>query len=140
MAIRSPSTARGAHWAAAYIGRPYVPGAFDCGDLLELVTREVFGRAVPVPRDRPASRRSAGYQAVIARGLADLAQRVEVPAEGDIVQMVGAGRPNHVGVAVLLGGEVWVLHAAIRARQVVLHRVRDLESHGLAVEGFYRWI
>ena len=53
--------------------------------------------------------------------------------------MIGAGRLNHVGVAVFQAGEWWVLHAFIKARAVVLHRVRDLGRQGLTLEGWYRW-
>ena len=59
--------------------------------------------------------------------------------DGDLVLMVGAGYLDHIGVHVCTAGERWVLHNFIRARQVVLHRLRDLGQWGLTVEGVYAW-
>ena len=130
-----------AHWSTPYIGRVYRAGVFDCLHLVELVQREVFGRAVDLPKDRPGgtSARVMGEQ--IREHLPRFARVVhsDAAAEGDLVLMIGAGYLDHIGVLVLQGGERWVLHNFIRARQVVLHRLRDLGQWGLTVEGVYQW-
>lgn len=133
------------HWSAGYIGREYLPGAFDCADLVEAVAREQFGRQVTLPKDRPGDQRSAGYQALLTEHAPRFVERLDLdaagtPAEGDVVIMIGAGRVNHVGIAAIVAGEGYVLHNFIKAHQVVLHRIRDLASFGLTIEGFYRWI
>lgn len=129
------------HWSANYIGREYRAGKFDCSHLVELVQREVFGRAVDLPKDRPGgtSARVMGEQ--IREHLPRFARRIGGAAavDGDLVLMVGAGYLDHIGVYVLIGCEGWVLHNFIRARQVVLHRLRDLGQWGLTAEGVYAW-
>lgn len=129
-------------WSARYIGLPYQPGRFDCAHLVEKVQTEVFGRRVDLPKERPASQRSAEFAALVQETAPALAARLpdgQAPLEGDAALMIGAGRLNHVGVAVFEAGEWWVLHAFINARAVVLHRVRDLARNGLKLEGWYRW-
>jgi len=148
---------RRAHWSEGYIGLPYIPGAHDCAHLVERVQREIFGRAVAVPAER-AGWRSRELSAQIAEAAPGLARRRADPDtahDGDPVLMIGAGRLNHIGVLVTPLGqpvavqptalrdavaECSVLHNFIRARQVVLTRVRDLPRWGLELEGVYAWL
>lgn len=123
-----------AHWSEAFVGLPYVEGEQDCAELVARVQREVFGRAVTVPRARADG--PFGKSAQIAQGAADLADRVALPAEGDAVLMQVRGL-WHVGVWFAVG-EPWVLHALRSAGAVVAHRLRDLPALGIKVEGFYR--
>jgi hypothetical protein len=128
-----------AHWSARYIGLPYQVGSFDCVTLVERVATEVFGRLIVLPKDR-AGERAVEVSAQLHANLQTYATRAKAPAEGEPVLMVGRGYLDHVGIATAIAGEWWVLHAFIRARHVVLHRLRDLPQHGLTVEGHYRWI
>jgi hypothetical protein len=123
-----------AHWSEAYIGLPYIAGDQDCAELLARVQREVFGRAVTVPRVRADG--PFGKSAQISQGARDLADPVLEPVEGDAVLMLVRGL-WHVGVW-FEQGEPWVLHAMRNAGQVVSHRLRELPVLGIRVEGFYR--
>lgn len=127
------------HWTARYIGIPYEPGTFDCVTLVERVANDVFGRHLDLPKDR-AGERAVEVSAQLHANVQTYATRAEAPAEGEPVLMVGRGHLDHVGVATEIAGEWWVLHAFIRTRHVVLHRLRDLPQWGLTVEGYYRWI
>jgi len=138
-ARRPAACGRTPHWTAGYIGLPYVPMAFDCAHLVERVQREVFGRDVRLPGARPGDNRSAQMQQMLQEHAPHLVDRIEAPEEGAAALMVGAGRLNHVGVCTQLAGEWWVLHNFIRARQVVLHRLRELGRWGLVLEGVYQW-
>lgn len=123
-----------AHWSDAYVGLPYIPGEQDCAELVARVQREVFGRAVTVPRERAGG--PFGASAQVSAGARDLAEPVEAPVDGDAVLMQVRGL-WHVGVWFELAGEGWVLHALRRPGQVVTHRMRDLPAAGIRVEGFY---
>lgn len=132
------------HWSSKYVGRPFVDGEFDCGELARLVQREVFGREVPLPSERwyagkEGAERLRAMAAQTEKGLADLAQRVELPKEGDLVMMYSGSRVMHAGIYCVLVAEPWVLHAAERLGQVVLTRLRELADKGYRLEGFYRW-
>jgi len=161
---------RRAHWSEGYIGLPYIPGAHDCAHLVERVQREIFGRAVAVPAERSGwrSRELSAQIAEAAPGLARrrtgepqawdpraVLQEQDDACDGDPVLMIGAGRLNHIGVLVTPLGqpvavqptalresvaECSVLHNFVRARQVVLTRVRDLPRWGLELEGVYAWL
>lgn len=122
------------HWTDSYIGLPYIEGDQDCAEVLARVQREVFGRAVTVPRTRADG--PFGKSAQIAQGAVDLADPVDSPFEGDAVLMKVRGL-WHVGVW-FEAGEPWVLHALRSSGQVVAHRVRDLPVLGIKVEGYYR--
>lgn len=129
------------HWSAHYVGQPYEPGSHDCAALAARVQREVFGRDITLPMPRAQGLRGQSQQ--ILAHQADYARRVitpdEQPEEGDAVLMRGRGRLNHIGVYCLIDGAGYVLHAMRDAGSVCLHRLRDLPSLGLPVEGFYRW-
>lgn len=134
------------HWTDPYVGRRYVEGAFDCGELARVVQREVFDREIRLPAARDYDfaggplekfRLMAGQ---IERCKDDVAERVDVPQEGDGVLLVTRGYRQHIGLHCAIGGERWVLHASDGTGQVVLQRERDLPLRGAAVEGYYRWI
>jgi len=94
------------HWAARYIGLPWVldaqgPDAYDCWALVRAVQRDHFGRTL-APLD-------AGIEAVTA-GWRLLLSLDSGGTEGDIVEMRSARGP-HVGVLVFADGRWGVLHA-----------------------------
>ena len=128
------------HWTDAYVGRPYVPGAEDCAYLAATVQREVFGRAVVLPAERPNN--LAEGAEMIARLQADHAVRLEAPQEGAVVLMRrgNLARPWHVGTYFEQAGEAWILHATRSAGAATVVRVRDLPRFGLQIEGYYTWI
>lgn len=123
-----------------FVGLPYCPRRMDCADLVLLVQAELFGRRALLPgRPRPLR---TDDQAEALRAQADqLAQRVEVPADGDMVLMFDSGqaRPGHAGTFFFLAHEPWVLHTSAALGGSVLHRLADLPSMGLRVEAFYRF-
>lgn len=127
-----------AHWSDAYVGQPYVAGEHDCAALAVQVQREVFGREVLLPAERAHGLR--GMSAQIESLKEDYAVRVETPAEGDAVLMVGRGHLDHIGLYCLIDGVPYVLHAMKKSGQVVRHRLRELLDQGLKVEAFYRWV
>lgn len=132
------------HWAEGYVGRPFVEGEFDCGELARVVMKEQFGRDVAVPTERwyqgkegaARLRAMAGQVQAVA---AELGTPTWAPKEGDAVLMYSGSKRMHVGVYCLIGAEVWVLHCAERAGQVILTRFRELEPKGFRLEGVYAW-
>lgn len=127
-----------AHWSARYVGRPYVAGADDCAALAAAVQREVFGRDVALPAERPSHLPEAAK--MIAAVERDHGRPIAEPVEGCIVLMRKGqhARPWHVGVYFAQGGEGWVLHATSRAGAIAT-RIRQLPALGLSVEGYYEW-
>lgn len=118
---------------------PYDEQGFDCADLVLLVQRELFGRAVQLPGRRP---RGIAGQAAIGELSRPLATPTIAPQDGDLVLMLEHGhrRPGHAGVYFWLGHEAWVLHANEKTGCSILHRVRDLPDYGLRIEGYYAWV
>lgn len=136
----------GLHWSSAYIGRPYIEGEFDCGELARLVQREVFGREILIPTERgyvgqasPIGRFRAMERQIEAAAPA-CAEPTTLPKEGDAVLLKSRGYLQHVGIYCFVDGEPWVLHATDASMMVVRTRIRELEIRGLKVEGYYRWI
>lgn len=134
------------HWTGLYVGRRYVAGEFDCGELARLVQREVFGREIRLPSARDYELAGGtldkfrAMAAQIERCKDDVAVRVDAPRDGDGVLLVSRGYRQHIGVHAAIAGERWVLHASDGSGQVQLQRERDLPIRGLRVEGYYRWI
>jgi hypothetical protein len=122
------------HWSDAYLGRPYVPESFNCGDMAIDVQQQVFRRALEVVGAHPRGR-GAQTEAIEAALMAHVVP-VEVPIDGDVVLLWNKGRRRHVGVYCALAGGM-ILHACVKAG-VVRTAVRDLHLINMAVEGYYR--
>lgn len=133
-------------WVAAqhYVGTPYELGVFDCADLAVQVQREVFGRTISLPTDRPRPGGAMGQAREIKRLRAQLAEPVARPSTGCAVvfyTMDGPATPVwHVGTVFLYAGEPWVLHNSARMGSAALQRLADLQRLGLKLDGFYTWV
>lgn len=133
-------------WQAAqtYVGTPYVAGVFDCADLAVQVQREVFGRTVCLPQDRPRPQGTRGQGAAITRLHTQVADRMDVPCTGHGVLMFEgfAGTQTwHIGTVFLHPdtGAVWVLHNSAKLQSAALQSLDTLQRFGLKLEGFYAW-
>lgn len=115
-----------------FVGTPYA--AADCVDLLIDVQRRLFGREFDLPTDRNQWRRQARE---LLRTHVD---PVEIPHVGDLVVMRDfmARYPGHVGTYFEFAGDAWVLHTTERT-DAVFHRIRQLSTISIIVEGYYRW-
>lgn len=125
------------HWSDGYIGRPYAAQGGDCADLAAAVAREVLGIECALPTAHATSYREQARQVMACRD--DLAERVAAPIDGQPILLHGRGRTCHIGVACLIGGETWVLHADQAAGFVVRERLRQLTQVRYQLEGYYRW-
>lgn len=125
-----------------FIGIPYCPRRMDCADLAILVQRELFGKTVFLAGKRPRPLHPAEQDAAIDEYRDQLAAPVEHPQDGDAVLMrePGAERAGHIGTYFFINYAPHVLHtAAWMQGGSTLHRLQDLSSLGLTVEGYYRW-
>ena len=126
-----------------YVGLPYVPGKFDCADLVMQVAREAYGRCVQLPQDRPRPTRVLGMMRTISRLQAAVAApraAGEAPQDGDGVLLSrGLAQPSHIGIVALLAGEAWVLHNDDCWGSSILTRLRDLRMQGWHLHGVYSW-
>ena len=124
-------------WCGRWIGLPFEergrgPAAFDCWGLVRAVLLEQ--RAVELPRyDEYESTQDAGAVAGVVAAARPRFDRVETPAEGDLVLFRVAGNAQHVGVCV---DATWFLHAR-RGIGSALERW-DVPTWAPRVEGFYR--
>ncbi len=130
------------HWTEAYVGRAYIEGRFDCADLVVLVMRERFGRAIRFP-DHAVGVRARDAQITALRG--DFARPLgpgEAPREGDGVLMRMTGRTlatgHHIGLWCEAAGAPHVLHC-LKGIGTCLHPLSGLDRHGLETVGVYRW-
>lgn len=125
-----------------FIGIPYCPRRMDCADLAMLVQRELFGKSVQLAGKRPRPLHPAKQDAAIDAYRDQLAVPVEQPQDGDAVLMrePGAERAGHIGTFFFINYAPHVLHTASWMQGgSTLHRLQDLSSLGLTVEGYYRW-
>lgn len=113
-------TKSGAHWATAYIGKPWVPGAtgpgaYDCWGLVRAVLDQqlgismpLLGTAYPAERDNVAAiktaSRTAGWRQITG-----------VAEDFDILLMRNLEGSRHVGVAITANGVRGLLHASGKA-------------------------
>lgn len=125
-----------------FIGLPYCPRRMDCADLAMLIQHELFGKEVCLAGKRPRPLQPAEQDAAIDEYRDQLAVPVEQPQDGDAVLMrePGAATAGHIGTYFFINYAPHVLHtAAWMQGGSTLHRLQDLSSLGLTVEGYYRW-
>ena len=132
------------HWSDAYVGRRYVPMIFDCGELVRVVQREVFGREVAVPSERwyaeaSVRRRLLAMSEQIDACKGALAEEIAEPEEGCGVLLRSRAKLSHIGIWCRIGSEAWVMHGDERAEQVVRTRARELSARHFHIAGCYRW-
>jgi hypothetical protein len=114
----------------------------DCGDLVMLVQRELFGREVALAGKRLRPLDSNSQDAAIALYCSELGHQVADPLDGDVVLMREGGKTmaGHVGTYFFLNHTPYVLHtAAWMQGGSSLHKIKDLGAIGLTVMGYYRW-
>lgn len=119
------------HWAAKYIGQPWVMGVSDCWHFARQVWREEFGLDVPAVITQPAGPLSARRA---LRGDCAGWVKVPTPAEGDGVMMAKGQMPCHVGIWVSPGS---ILHAVEGIGVICTPKAR-IVGMGYHITGFYR--
>lgn len=123
------------HWAANYIGEPWVAGEHDCWAFARRVWREVFHWEVPAvdvdALDLRASIRAFERHPERARWLG-----VTIYAEGDAILMGHGEHPHHVGVWCEVDGG-GVLHA-VQGAGVVFSNRQALAASGWRILAGYR--
>lgn len=129
----------GAHWAASYVGTPWVAGVSDCWHFARRVWAERFGWDVPpLPVDAtdPRAVRRAFLVGPEATGWAPVPAG-SAPAEGQAVLMARGRWPAHVGVLVDLPEGAAVLHSVEGAGGVITP-LSLIPGMGWRVVGLYR--
>lgn len=117
-----------------FVGMDYCPRTFDCADFVVLVERELFGREVRMPSDRP---RGGKGQLALGELSQAYARKTDSPKDGDLVLMQD-GSGWHAGVYLFLAHEPHVLHCrAEGGGHSVAQRLREVP---LRIEGIYAWI
>ena len=127
---------------APYLGVPYKARASDCADFVIQVQKGLFGREVTFPGKRPRPLRPDEQAEALARYTEAAAFKVDSPQDGDSVLMyeVGKSVAGHVGVYFFISYTPYLLHnAEWMPNGSCLHKIQDLSSIGLTVEGYYRW-
>jgi cell wall-associated NlpC family hydrolase len=123
------------HWAAKYIGEPWVAGSHDCWAFARRVWLEQFGMAVPAV-DVDANNRLACVRAFEGHPIRSDWYDVEIPKEGDAVLLSQSRHPSHVGIWIDADGG-GVLHC-VEGRGVIFQTVASLRVAGWREPEFYR--
>jgi len=122
------------HWAAKYIGTPFVNGETDCYGLVRKVYSEQFGVVMPVVSADALSTISA-VKAMLGYDRGDWSP-VDTPQDGDVVQMGHAHRPHHVGVWVAHGNGK-ILHST-EQYGAIIQSVQQAQATGWKILNIYR--
>ena len=123
------------HWAAAYIGSPWIAGEHDCWGFVRRVYREQFGLDVAAV-DIDATSLSAALRAFDRHPEFCHWQAVATHRDGDAVLMGKGLRPAHVGLWCEADGG-GVLHA-IEGAGVVFQCPAALAASGWRILASYR--
>lgn len=123
------------HWAADYIGEPWIAGTHDCWAFVRRVWRDHFNLEVP-PVDVDACNKMACMRAFAGHEERASWHNVDTPREGDAVLLSQSKHPSHVGVWIDADGG-GVLHC-IEGTGVVFQTVGSMRAAGWHGMEFYR--
>lgn len=122
-----------------YLGIPYDNLDMDCGALVMLVQKELFGREIFVPNGVRKSVKSRLEFIRESQGV--LAEATQTPEDGDVILMRDMSRAHawHLGVFFRVDYVPHVLHTTevLGSR---LDVITELAQTGIAVEGYYKWL
>lgn len=124
------------HWSDSYIDISHT--VLDCGQLVQRVLHEQFGRAdihFPQRQADDLEHRSG----LIVQNQADFAQRIEEPVDGCGVLMFARGRRAHIGLYCLILGVPYILHSDSLFGKSVRTPLARMRLR-YRVEGFYQWL
>lgn len=124
-----------AHWTERYLGIPHAE--LDCGQLVERVLREQFGRNVRFPRRQHDD--LAHRSSLIVDHAADFAEPIAAPVDGCGVLMWARGRRAHIGLYVVVEGIPYILHSDQATGSSVLSPLHRLPAW-YRIEGYYAWL
>lgn len=123
------------HWCLKYL--KLSTKEYNCAELVRLVLNEKFGINYVFPQTKNSVRKDSEQ---IKENLSIYtSEQTDEPKEGDLVLMSGSNRLCHVGLYVLVNNKGHILHSMKNASTVCLHRLKDLNKYGLALNGFYKW-
>lgn len=123
------------HWSDAYLDIPHAQ--LDCGELVERVLREQFGRDVTFPRkQRPGLIHRSG---LITDHADEFATRIGLPVDGCGVLMIVRGRLAHIGLYCDIDGTGHVLHSDSLFGASVRLPLFRMQPPRYRIEGFYAW-
>lgn len=124
------------HWCEQYIGKPWSQDS-DCWVWFRRWRKDHFGdemTEIPVDHGKLvqcAARQMAGdIEAVFGWTATD------APVEGDAVFLSQRNQPHHIGMVVMLGGQMHVLHA-LEGVGVVVNTTLELLTNGWTRKGYY---
>lgn len=122
------------HWSAAYVGIPHAD--LDCGQLVERVLRDHFGRDVRFPQ---RENDNLFHRAdLITRHARDFARPIDKPYDGCGVMILSRARLAHIGLYCAID-QGYVLHSDSCFGSSVCMPINRLQlSH--RIEGFYAWL
>lgn len=126
------------HWTDQYVGLPYINDEFDCVHLATKVQNEVFGKSIqiPVAREEHIFKLSKQIEEHMNTYYEEVPK--EEAQDGDLILMKCKGRLNHTGVYCVIDGVPYVLHNLRSIGSVALHRIRELDKHGMIYDSVYR--
>ncbi|HDR9585264.1 TPA: hypothetical protein QDC22_007502 [Burkholderia stabilis] len=122
------------HWSEHFIGIPHAQ--LDCGQFVERVLREQFGRNVRFPRRERDD--LVHRSALIVEHVPEFAVPIDEPVDGCGVLMWARGRRAHIGLYVVIDGQAYVLHSDQAMGASILSPLNRLPAW-YRIEGFYAW-
>lgn len=125
------------HWCSRFIGIPY--SQMNCAELVAHVLETEFLRPDVAAALRGFPEHDMGTRErteAINQGWRQLADRVDIPQDGDGVILKIGSRLSHMGLVVDTPKGIFVLHT-VGNRGSVVEPVTHIQS--CTVEGFYRW-
>lgn len=124
------------HWSRKYISIPH--DKMNCAELVEHVLKDKFSLDFKFPQSQ-GSLFMESHQ--IKKEMFNFVDPVPTtsPLEGDLVLMSGTRRLCHVGLYVEIKNVKYVLHTQKSFGCACLHKIADLSTYGLYLEGFYKW-
>lgn len=124
------------HWAQQYLREQWTP-EHDCLYWFRRITADQYGVCIPA-HQADHSRLLLSSAKLMSDDILTLFgyQQTDNPQEGDGVFMTQRTRPHHLGMVVVVGGKIQILHA-LEGSGILVSDPADLALNGWRVVSYW---
>lgn len=124
-------------WFYKYLNLPYKN--HNCFEFIVMIMNKEFGLTIGNLPKYETSLNGMNKQIIEHKLDYVEPEKINQPVTGDVVLMHSNREMNHVGLFIHSNGVDYVIHCMKGFGFSMLHKIRDLDKHGLNLEGYYRW-
>lgn len=125
------------HWSNDFVGIEYKMGDFNCAHFVEMVMNMQFGKNLDLPK---GGSNLFEQTRTINENRDKYLKKTDTITDGNLILMKGMKNLLHLGVGFKLNRVDYCLHCTSKGKFSRVDKVKNLETLGFKLVGFYEWL